>query len=431
MDINAVLKDSINSFNIQQEIIYENSSKDTLQEIYLNDWANSFKDKTTPLAKRFAEDYIRRFHFARESERGFTKIYSITNEKVEPYNWERPENHPDIIKINLSSPLLPGEKLHLNLLYQIKIPSDKFTRFGYDDSGNYKLKYWYLTPAVYDGKWEIYSDRNLGNQYTAPFDIKIKISTRPYFYIASSLETEKMLTEDLYKSTYLSGENRVNSDLYLTKSYKFEEIHVSDKEIFTNLQDEELDSPIKGFILNRIMNFLEERLGQYPHKNLLITRDEHLNNPVYGLNQLPKFIRPFPDGFQYDIKQLKTITGNYLKNTLLLNPREEQWVYDAIQISLMQDYVDTYYPKMKLLGSFSDFIGIKWFHASDLEFNDQYPFLYLHMARMNMDQPLTTAQDSLVKFNKNIANAYKAGAGLKYLEEFLGTDAVKKSITEF
>ena len=59
------------------------------------------------------------------------------------------------------------------------------------------------------------------------------------------------------------------------------------------------------------------------------------------------------------------------------------------------------------------------------------PMLYLHMARLNIDQPLTTAQDSLVKFNVNIANAYKAGAGLKYVEEFLNGDAVKNSIKEF
>lgn len=431
MNLNVVLKDSVNTFNIQQEIIYENSSRDTLNEIYLNDWANSFMDKNTPLAKRFAEDYIRRFHFARESERGFTKIYSVTNKELVPYVWERPADNPDIVKIILKNPLLPGERVNLNFIYQVKIPSDKFTRFGYDDLGNFKLKYWYLTPAVYDGKWKIYSDRNLGNQYTAPFDIKLKISTRPYFYVASPLDTERLVTEDQYKSTYLSGRNRVNSELYLTKSFKFQELDINGKDIITNLEDEELTPPIKDFILTRIMNFLEERLGPYPHNNLLITKDEHLNNPVYGLNQLPKFIRPFPDGFQYDIKQLKTITANYLKNTILLNPREEQWVYDAIQISLMQDYVDRYYPNMKLLGSLSDFIGIKWFHASELEFNDQYPFLYLHMARMNMDQPLTTPQDSLVKFNKNIANAYKAGAGLKYLEEFLGTDAVKNSISEF
>jgi hypothetical protein len=431
MNIIAVLNDSTRIFNIQQEILYENTSDHALSEIYLNDWANSFKDKSTPLARRFAEDYLRRFHFAREDERGSTKIYSITNENVQPFTWERPEGSPDIIKVNLEKPLFPGEKVEINLLYSVKIPSEKFTRFGFDDAGNFKLKYWYVTPAVFDEEWKLYSDRNIGDQYTPPANIKIRLSTKPYLYVGSSLNVDRVVTENIYKTTFLSGNARINPQLYLTRTFRFESIEVNQTEVLTNLEDDGLLMGMKGIILNRILKFLELRLGPYPHKTMLVTREDYLTNPVYGLNQLPQFIRPFPDGFQYDIKQLKAVTDHYLKNTLFLNPREEQWVYDAIHISLMMDYVDLHYPDMKLLGSFSDFIGIRWFHAASLEFNDQYPFLYLHMARMNLDQPLTTSQDSLVKFNKNIANAYKAGAGLKYVEDFLGDDAIKSSIEEF
>ena len=172
-------------------------------------------------------------------------------------------------------------------------------------------------------------------------------------------------------------------------------------------------------------------MGEYPHDLMLITQEDYLSNPVYGLNQLPGFIRPFPDGFQYDIKMLKTITNHYLKNTILINPRYEQWVHDAILVSVMMDYVDTYYPNMRLLGNLSHIIGIRWFHAADLEFNDQYQFLYMNMARLNLDQPLTMAQDSLVKFNVNIANAYKAGVGMRYLEDFLGNGEIQASIREF
>ncbi|CAM4113093.1 M1 family metallopeptidase [Gillisia hiemivivida] len=431
MDIIAVLNDSTHTFNIQHKIEYENSSPDTLISIYLNDWANSYKDKSTPLAKRFAEDYIRRFHFAKTEERGNTRMYSVSNANLMPYNWERPVDAADIIRIDLDKPLLPGEKQIINLLYSVKVPSDKFTRYGYDDEGNFKLNYWYVTPAVYKKGWQIYSDKNLGNQYTPPVNISIKLSTRPYLYIASPLKTDRLVTEDLYKTTYLSGKNSVSSQLYLTKSYRFESIQANKTEIISNLDDEGLSKEIKATLLSRIMKFLEIRLGEYPQSSLMVTRDEYLNNPVYGLNQLPSFLRPFPDGFQYDIKQLKTITNQFVKNTILVNPRNEQWVYDALVVSLMMDYVDEYYPNTKLLGSLSDFLIIEWFHASDLEFNDQYPFMYLHMARKNIDQSLSTAQDSLVKFNKNIGNAYKAGAGLKYLDEYLQSNTVKKSISEY
>ncbi len=429
MDITAVLNDSTNTFNIQQEITYQNDSKTALSYIYLNDWANSFKDKTTPLAHRFAEDYLRRFHFARQEERGYTTIYSFTDIDGTNFSWQRV--YADIIRLQLKKPLLPGEQVTFKLLYKVKIPSEKFTRYGYDDKGNFKLKYWYITPTVYDGKWEIYSDKNLGNQYTPPANINITLSTRPYLYVASPLTRVRLATENQYKTSYLTGNSIVNSELYLTKTFRFENFVVHDTKILSNLDDEGLNEKMKGLILYRIMGFLKDRLGEYPQPAIMVTNDDYLNNPIYGLNQLPHFIRPFPDGFQYDLEQFKTITDHYLKNSIFLNPREEQWVYDAIQISLLMDYVDKYYPKMKILGSLSDVIGVRWFHAADMEFNDQYPFMYLHMARMNLDQPLSTAQDSLVKFNKNIANAYKAGDGLKYVEDFLGTNAVKKSISEF
>ncbi|RKN02739.1 metalloprotease, partial [Aquimarina sp. AD1] len=40
------------------------------------------------------------------------------------------------------------------------------------------------------------------------------------------------------------------------------------------------------------------------------------------------------------------------------------------------------------------------------------------------DQALNTPQDKLIKFNKNIANAYKAGVGFKYLEDYLEDDNI-------
>src|SRR5690606_28544151 len=243
------------------------------------------------------------------------------NENVENFTWERPEGAPDIIKVVLKNPLFPGEKVSLNLLYQVKIPSEKFTRYGYDDLGNLKLKYWYITPAVFDEEWYLYSDKNLGDQYTPPANISIKLSTPPYLYVGTSLEVDSFKTENGYKTTYLSGEQKVNPTIYLTRSFRFESIEVNSKQIITNLEDDGLIFGMKGLLLNRILKFLETRLGSYPFEKIMVTREDYLNNPVYGLNQLPQFVRPYPDGFQYDIKQLKAITDNYLKNTLFLNSR--------------------------------------------------------------------------------------------------------------
>ncbi|CAL67032.1 conserved hypothetical protein [Christiangramia forsetii KT0803] len=431
INVNARLIDSTHTIQIDQEITFVNTEERELTSIYLNDWNNAFSSKTSFLAKRFAEDYARRFHFAKDRERGFTTIHSVGERSGDSLEWDRPGNVVDLLRIKLKDALAPGDSISLSLNYQVKVPDDKFTSFGRDDEGNYKLRYWYMLPAPLDNGWKLYNHKDLGLQYVKPHKVNISIDIPTEFYAASSLDLISTQTKPGYKTIRFKGDHRIDSKMYLTKSFIFESIKTNSNQVITNIADEDIQFDVKNMLLERTVNFLNKRLGEYPHKNIFVTQEDYSNSPVYGLNQLPGFIRPFPDGFQYDIKLFKTITSNYLDNTIFINPREEKWVTDAIMVSLMMDYVDEYYPKMKLIGNLSKVIGLRWFHAADLEFNDQYQFLYMNVARMNIDQPLTTSQDSLVKFNKNIANAYKAGVGIKYLEEFLGDESVKESISNF
>ncbi|HEX9601281.1 MAG TPA: metalloprotease, partial [Mariniflexile sp.] len=141
--------------------------------------------------------------------------------------------------------------------------------------------------------------------------------------------------------------------------------------------------------------------------------------------------KPYPNHFQYELKLLKVALRNYLENTLLINPRTDQWLLDGIQIYYLMDYVDEHYPNMKFLGSLANFWGIRSFHAADMKFNDKYNLAYMLMARTNRDQPLKMPKDSLLKFNNSIANKYKAAVGLKYLDDFINHDIVENSLSSF
>ena len=428
--LNVKLNDDLHQLEIQQELTFVNTSADSLSEIYLLDWANSFSDKTTPLGKRFSEDYLRRFYFAKPEERGHTTIHKLTNSRSQDLVWERPKDKQDIIKVTLPTPLAPNASFEFKLTYTVKIPDEKFTRYGFYENGDLKLRYWYIRPSVYTTEWKAYSHKNLDDQFVPKSNITITIEVANDKVVTSSLNTSERVDGDK-KIVTLTGNNRIENKLYITSENTFDKIITDYTSIETNIDDDDLPEEAKALAVDRILSYLDTELGSYPHEKILVTNEDYLANPVYGLNQLPDFINPFPDGFQYEIKLLKTITNNYLENTLLLNPREEKWVHDGIHIKILMDYVDRYYPKMKLLGSLSDFFGIRWFHAAELEFNDQYPYLFMNMARMNLDQALTTPTDSLVKFNQNIANAYKSGTGFEYLEDYLGTEEVKITMKEF
>lgn len=435
ISINASLHPESRTISINQEIVYHNTSKESLNEIYLFDWANSFSKKTTPLGKRFAENYDSSFHFEKSEDRGRTDIESITNGNSKPLVWERGDA-VDILKVNLDTPLAVGEKRKIIFHYTVKVPNDKFTRFGVNDLENYKLQYWYLSPAVYDGKWQIYSNKNVEDLYMLPTHFSIVFHVPKQYSITSELN---LVSENFgisensnpEKIITFEGDNRMQTELYILQNNDFETVETDKFSVVTNIHDSKVSDPIRALLIDRVINFLDEKIGPYPFDKMVVSEEHYRKNPVYGLNQLPNFISPFPDGFEYDMEQLKTITNNYLANTLPLHSRNDYWLQGALQIYFMMEYVERYYPKMKIIGTLSNWWVIKWAHAADLEFNDQYPILYLNMARNNLQQALTTPQDSLLKFNKNIANNYYGGSGLKYLNDYLGDSVLEKSIREF
>ncbi|VAW20092.1 Aminopeptidase N, partial [hydrothermal vent metagenome] len=101
------------------------------------------------------------------------------------------------------------------------------------------------------------------------------------------------------------------------------------------------------------------------------------------------------------------------------------------QTYLMMKYVEKYYPEVKALGNISTLWGIKNFSLAKLNFNDKYHFVYQFAARKNLDQALTTQADSLSNFNRKIVNKYKAGLGIKFLENYLGETTITNAIINF
>jgi len=431
INIEASLNSSQKTLSIQQEIVYKNTSSQVLDEIYLFDWANSFSSKTTPLAKRFAENYESNFHFEKDDDRGRTTIEKIYNKDNNPLQWQRGEA-VDILRIIPNSPIEPGDSYIFHLEYTVKVPDDKFTRYGVNKFNQYKLRYWYISPAVFDGEWQIYSNKNTDDLYLTPSQFSIKLQVPNSYTVISDLDLVGETPDtNRTKIVELFGHDRTKAIIHLERNPNFETIQTDKLAIVTNLQSRRVNPPVQALMIDRIVHFLDAQLGPYPFDKMLITETDYKTNPVYGLNLLPSFISPFPDGFEYDMEQLKTISRHYIDNTMILNSRKDYWLQDALQIYLMMEYVETYYPKMKILGNLSNWWVVRWAHAAKLEFNDQYPLLYQNMARNNLHQPLSTAKDSLLKFNVNIANPYYGGSGLQYLNDYLGDDVLKNSLKSF
>ena len=428
--IDASLDDSSQTIDIQQHVLFENTTGKPLDTLYFHDWANSFSTKKSPLGVRLEENYVSTFHFEKDSERGNTSIKKVADNSGKTLLWNR-GSAVDLLYVILPKPLENGASFGINFTYTLKVAKDAYTRYGVDKQGNYKLRYWYISPAVYDKNWQVYSNKKSNDLYQRASRFNITLHLPEVFQVTTSLDILKTSITNGIKTLSLKGDQRIKATLFLGKTNLFETIIISDLEVQSNVSESKIVPAMRAITLDRMVYFLEQKVGPYPFNKIVISNEDNKNNPVYGLNQLPGFLSPFPTGFEYDITQFKTLSRTYLENTLLLHPRKEAWLIGALQIYLMIEYVNTYYPKMKLLGSISNFWIIRWAHIADLEFNDQYSLLYLNMARNNIHQPLSTPKDSLTKFNKKIANSYYAGKGLEYLKDFLGSDTLDTAIQQF
>ncbi len=427
--INATINSETQEIAIQQQFVYQNSSKDTLKILYFNDWAHAYSDKTTALAKRFSEEFKKSLHLAKKEERGATEIISVVDNNYKGLAWERTTGK-DILKITLEKALAPGENVEIFFTYNVKLPPQKYTDYGYNKKGYY-LKDWYLNPAVYNGKWHLYSNKDLEDLYTDPANTRIQLIYPRNLFVASNFSTSVSSEFPNGRNITLTGTQQKNCELIISTENRFTKHITGGFGIVTDIEASKYDAILQGVSIEKVSRFIREKLGDYPHDFLLVSEKDYDKNPLYGINQLPSFVRPYEEQFQFELKVLKTALYGYLEETLFLNPRKERWVIDAMVNYLMISYVDTYYPDYKLFGKLSKIWLVKGYHAAQMDFNDQYSLLFMLIARRNLDQPLNTPTDSLIKFNEKIANRYKAGLGLAYLANYIGKEQVDESLKMF
>lgn len=423
---------STKTIRTQQEITFFNQSNDTLTSIVLNDWNNAYSNKNTPLAKRFSDEFYRGFHLAKEEERGSTTNISIWDTNKMDLSWERTEKNPDLIEIKLKEKLLPNQKITIFLSYLTKIPSDKFTKYGYSSNGVITLKNWFLTPARYENHQFIrYSNINLDDIANATTSFQIELNIPKNLEAISDLNSSKSVNDATFTNYQLSGDNRTNFNLIIEPKLNFESFKNSSVEVLTNLKNNKLDAIQKAIVIDRVVNFANELIGKYPHDKIIVSQTDYDRNPFYGLNQLPAFISPFPDEFIFEIKFLKTYLNEYLKTSLKLDPRKDNWIYDGLQVYAMMKYMDENHPEAKMMGSLSNIRLLNSFNIATISFNEQYSYFYMLMARRNLDQPLGDSKNTLIKFNEQIASKYRSGLSLRFLDSYAQKNVVPNSIKKF
>lgn len=430
MQIEGILDADKNTITIKHQVDYLNTSNDILNELYFNDWTSSYSSPTTPLSNRFVDEFNNALLSVKPKDRGFTTITVIQNSVGKNFDYSYLENHPDIFKVSLENELLPNSTTTLYFEYTLQIQSDRFTGFGVTKNGDYNLKYWYITPAVYENsEWKLYSNKNIEDYYTPRSNIDLSIKVPELYDVASELNLTSTELNQQKNTFKFSCEKRTDSRLYISKT-PFIKFNVHNLNIITKTNENKISALEQIDLFKKVVGFLNSKLAVYPQDNLLVTNTDLSNYPIYGLNIIPDYLAPFTKEYKYELNLLKNLTRLYLKRHLKINPREAYWIQAGFENFILMHYVEQFYKDESLIGKFSNVWGIRSYNLAKLKFNSQYPLTYLHMVRTGRGQALNTPKDELLKFNTNLSSKYKASLGLLYLEDVIEDSKVEDWINE-
>jgi hypothetical protein len=184
-------------------------------------------------------------------------------------------------------------------------------------------------------------------------------------------------------------------------------------------------------ILNKTFNYVQNKLGDYSLKKLIISEFNLKRNPIYGFNNIPDVFNPFEIKFIKELNILKQIINQYLKNLIPFNQRKDFWEVKGIETFLLMDYINTYYSDVNLIGKYSKLSFLKNREYSKFKFSEQFRLFDNIISSRNINQPIKTPLDSLTRVNYKIINPYKSGLSFKMLNDYLGDNQVLKTIKEF
>ncbi len=400
----TIVNDSLTqTLDIRQQSVIVNKNTHPVKQMILLNWANAYANKHTDLAHAIIENYNLNFHFSNRKNRGYVKLNALT---VNGIDLLRKLKHlkADVYQLTLPYRLQPNDSLNIDIKYVIKLPNAKFTGYGIDKKGNMLLKNFYFQPVPY--AYQTYADKNIDDYPVFPSHFYIRLQ--------KFSKNKKVYTNlDVVQTQQLLG--KVKNPVILITSQPYE-LHKFENTELIIPKDNALTDIDRTLLIHKILSFFKQKVGIFPDKKMLITGSNFKNHKVYGFDLLPNFLNPYDNRFVWEFSILHQIAFKYTL-AMQIDRRKTPWLQDGLAAYWEYEYLNRFYPGMPLMGKLSKYKLAHFFYASQVKMSEKYPWLYLNIARINKDQALRTALDSLTNYNRNVAMPYKAALGLKMLRD--------------
>ena len=414
--ISASLLTETDQMIIKQKISFLNQS-DLLENIYLNDWANSYSSTKSPLADRLVEEYTRSFYLSAKSKRGNTLISNIyvNGSKAK---WNRKRNNLDIIEISIDKPIKKGI-VNIDLSYVVKLPSSKFTGYGKIKRNQYFIENFFITLSKFVKNKQILNS-NLDLEEVpineSKFSVNLKIDKS--LNVFSSLNLKDFENEN-GEVTYAFESNKIKQVIFLIGDLNIKELDFEEKLININIESKDFKLETQKNSIKNIFQFIESIDAIDQPTKILITDEKYSKRPFYGLSIMPTFLNSFSRSFEFEIKMLSVYLQFLIKENFNLDSRKDYWFESGLYYYLMLKYLKNKYPDKLILDEILKQpilrFFLKGYQISKLKSHDLFLHFHEFMVRRNLHQEITLPKNELTRYNEQIGIPSQNGLLFNYL----------------
>jgi len=371
-NINGKLDDSLHIFTAVEKILYENNSKDTLDEVWFNLFANAFK-RNSRFERQILKKGKKSPFRSPDTDTGYIKIWFMRQDRNEIENYD---DTKDVMRVALDHRLLPGDVTEFTIMYELKVPKI-YSRLGHKGK-HYEMSQWYPQISVYDSLgWHIDGYNIEGEFYNEFGDYDISINL-PAGYIV--LGTGNIRGDSIYSKFFDSFLEGKKSKMYGRYNVKFRAENVHDfvwvadtgfivkksKYDNTTIYTAILPGDEKSFEYIpihavRILDSYSKWIGSYPYKTLSIV-DGYLR--AGGGMEYPNLviIRKMKMGigsleriFLEDIV-CHEVGHQWFYGMLGSNEIDAAWLDEGFTTFLENRYMNTFFPNDSIKSYVSPFI---------------------------------------------------------------------------
>lgn len=417
--IEARLSSDKKKLDVSEELIYHNHSGKDLQTVKLLNWVSAYNRRGTSLVYRKLEDRNTNLHFAEPHELGKLLSLQVKNADQEiPVHEISDEN----LLLPLKEALALGEKIKLQLHYQIQLPDRKFTGYGTSDT-QVALKYFFIVPDHFD------PDNISPRKYV---DIEESVNFNTFWTVNFDLPVNYFIESNLQQTQMNSFKGYLDSDPeFLISQNEYPSIKVNTDGMNTeikfgyNLKPEEKQN--LEFYLPLQLKFIKEKTGLVPER-LFISEKFRSKEDFFGNNDISfwKFrFKLFTDAEKADLDYFGIITKKILDESIITDKQDNHWFKNGLKSYLEIQYLKKFYPDTKLLGALpeSKIFGIKplkLFHASNVKLTERYGLAYQYIMSQNLDQKIDEKYAVLSNFNDMAISHFETGTLFSYAADKMG-----------